>query len=234
MQDEKACILHPASLALYLAFEMRSFSSIAPIILAAGDSTRMGYPKALLPIGNDIFITHILRLVQKVGLASPTIILGRAAEIIQPAIQNWPAAIRINPDPDRGQLSSIQLGLSSLNANAQAGMIWPVDHPAVSEDLVASLAELFIQSKSLIAFPKCGDKRGHPAIFHRALFQEFMDAPLEEGPKSILVRHQQDTVELRTDESAAVEDIDTQSDYESLIGESVESALTRKNNNAMD
>ena len=206
---------------------MHSLSLITPIILAAGDSTRMGYPKALLPIGGETFLNRILRILQNAGLGIPRIILGRAAEMIRPTVGIPSAAIRINPDPDRGQLSSIQLGLLSLDSSAQAAMIWPVDQPAISGDLVRSLAEQFLQSESLIAYPKRGDKRGHPAIFHRDLFQEFMSAPLEEGPKDILVRHREQTLVLPTEELAAVHDIDTPSDYEILTGESLEQALAR-------
>ena len=207
--------------------QMHSFLSITPIILAAGDSTRMGYPKALLPIGAFTFLTRILETARRVGLAEPILILGKTAEIIRPGIRDWPAVVRINPDPDRGQLSSIQLGLSSVRPSAQAGMIWPVDQPAVSEDLVRNLARLFIGSAPLIVFPKYGTRRGHPAIFHRNIFHEFMEASLEEGPKSIIWRHQKDSAELLTDEPAVVQDIDTPVEYEALTGESLETALKR-------
>jgi molybdenum cofactor cytidylyltransferase len=202
-------------------------TSIAPIILAAGDSTRMGYPKALLPLGSDVFLTRILGILRNVGLPKPVIILGRAAPMIQAQIRDWPADVWINPDPDRGQLSSIQLALSHLNPESQGGMIWPVDLPAVSEDLVRRLTQLFAASEPWIAFPVHDGKRGHPAIFHRSLFKEFMDAPLEEGPKKILIRHQSATVALPTDESAAVRDIDTPEDYQALTGETLSAALAR-------
>lgn len=207
---------------------MLSFPSITPIILAAGDSTRMGYPKALLPIKDSTFVTRILGAVRSIGFAEPVLILGKAAEIIRPALEGLAVVIRINPEPDRGQLSSIQLGLSSAPAGAQAAMIWPVDQPAVSEELVRNLAQLFTDSEPLIAFPKYGNRRGHPAIFHRKIFHEFMEAPLQEGPKGILLRHEKDTAELFTNEPAVVEDIDTPSDYEALTGESLESALMRR------
>jgi len=207
---------------------MRTLKSITPIILAAGDSTRMGYPKALLPIGDDIFLTRILEIVREIGLADPVIILGRTAGIIEPAIRFWAAGIRVNPDPDRGQLSSIQLGISSLDANSHACMIWPVDQPAVSRDLVRSLANLYLRSECLMAFPKFEEKRGHPAIFHRTLFGEFLSAPLEEGPKKIILRYRQEMAELPTDESAVIQDIDTPSDYQTLMGESLQDALARR------
>jgi molybdenum cofactor cytidylyltransferase len=190
----------------------------------------MGYPKPLLPLGNEIFLTRILRILREAGLPKPAIVLGRTAGIIQPKIQKWPADILINPDPDQGQLSSIQIGFSLLDPRFEAGMIWPVDQPAVSEDLVIRLTRLFIESGSLIAFPFCGGKRGHPAIFHRALFQEFMEAPLSEGPKKILFRHEQHSALLPTEESACVADIDTPEDYRALTGESLESALKRITN----
>jgi molybdenum cofactor cytidylyltransferase len=207
---------------------MPSLNSIAPIILAAGDSTRMGYPKALLPLGNDFFLIRILKTARDAGLPRANIVLGKSAAIIKPHIQDWDANILINPDPSRGQLSSIQLALSSLSRDIDAALIWPVDMPAVSQDVVRRLAELFINSGALIAFPLYVDKRGHPALFHRSLFQEFMDAPLREGPKSILIRHQQETAMLAVRNCAAVKDIDTPSDYQGLTGETLDSALSRR------
>jgi molybdenum cofactor cytidylyltransferase len=211
----------------YPAAVMRSLDLITPVILAAGDSTRMGYPKALLPYGNKTFLTHILETVRKTGLAAPIIVLGRSATVISAAVTAPAASIRINPDPDRGQLSSIQIGLSSLPRDAEAAMIWPVDQPAVSEILVRCLAQVFVQSECRMAFPKHGEKRGHPAILHRSVIPEFLDAPLSEGPKKIILQHLQAIIEFATEESAVVQDIDTPSEYEALTGESVQTALNR-------
>jgi CTP:molybdopterin cytidylyltransferase MocA len=187
----------------------------------------MGYPKALLPLGSDTFLTRILQTLKAIGMPKPVIVLGRTASVIQTRLQNWPADIYINHAPDRGQLSSIQIGLSHIDPEFIAGMIWPVDQPAVSENLVRCLVELFLNSSSRIACPVYGDKRGHPAIFHRALFREFMEAPLEEGPKKIIVRHQAATALLPTEESASVRDIDTPAEYEALTGESLDNALAK-------
>lgn len=202
--------------------EGRSASRIVPVVLAAGDSRRMGYPKALLPIGDDVFLTRILKTAAAVGLARPVIVLGRSADAIMPIIQGFSAGICINPDPDRGQLSSIQLGLSSVGDKAEAAMIWPVDQPAVSVDLVRGLMLAFERTEALIVLPKYHGKRGHPAIFHRSLFREFMDAPLEQGPKGILLRHQRETLEFPSDEPGTVEDVDTPSQYETLTGTKLE------------
>jgi molybdenum cofactor cytidylyltransferase len=205
----------------------QSLNSIVPVILAAGDSKRMGYPKAILPLGEDIFITRILKTIGKIGLPHPIIVLGKTAAEIRTQIQNWDAEIIINPNPERGQLSSIQLGLSCIHSDFSAGMIWPVDQPTVSDRLVLKLVRLFLSSGSLIAIPSYGNRRGHPTIFHRTLFQEFMEISLEESPKKILLRHNQSTAVLPTEELAIIQDIDTPAEYKALTGESLESALAR-------
>jgi molybdenum cofactor cytidylyltransferase len=209
---------------------MPSLNSIKPVILAAGDSTRMGYPKALLPLGNDIFLNRILGTVRGIGFSEPLVILGKSSSLVAPHINaGFGAKTLINSDPDRGQLSSIQIGLANIGPENDGALIWPVDIPAVTADLVSRLAELFIRSASLICLPVCGGKRGHPAIFHRILFREFMEAPLTEGPKKILLGHQQETSMLAVQEQTAIKDIDTPSDYEELTGETLDSALARTN-----
>lgn len=204
---------------------MQTTVPILPIVLAAGDSARMGYPKALLPLGEELFITRILRILCAADLPRPTVVLGKAAPIIRPCMERWSADIRVNSSPQRGQLSSIQLALEGVGPDYEGCMIWPVDQPAVSEGLVRGLVQLFLTSQGPIVLPMCGAKRGHPAIFHRELFHEFMDAPLSEGPKGILVRHQSEIQIFATDESAAVEDIDTPQDYLKLTGYSLETAM---------
>ena len=189
----------------------------------------MGFPKALLPFGPDTFLTRILSIVRKVGLMEPTVVLGKAASIIEKHIHNEPVHIWINPNPEKGQLSSLQLALSLLPMQAEACLIWPVDHPAVSENLVRALVELYVASDSLIACPVYEGKRGHPAIFHRTIFCEFMEAPLEEGPKTILSRYLDYTIVLHTAESGVVLDIDTPADYLALTGRSLKEALAGSN-----
>lgn len=189
---------------------------------------RMGYPKALLPLESDCFLTWILKVAQNAKLGKPTVVLGKNAREIQTRIQEWQIDLLINTEPERGQLSSIQMALSSLPPESGAAMIWPVDQPLVSVNLVDNLARKFLDSSALIAYPMYGERLGHPAIFHRNLFREFMEAPLEEGPKEILLSHQADTAVLPTDEPGTVYDFDTPSDYEAAFGKSLDSVVTGK------
>ena len=204
----------------------RSAESIAPVILAAGNSKRMGYPKALLPLGNEIFLTRILRILRETGLVRPRLVLGRDAELIIARIDDYQADIIVNPEPDRGQLSSIQLGVSGLPEKFEAAMLWPVDQPAVSAELMRRLTELFVTNDCRVAVPFRDGKRGHPAIFHRTMFHEFMNAPMEKGAKGIISRYESETCFLPTDEDAAFTDIDTPADYQALTGQSLDSTRT--------
>jgi len=201
---------------------MLPLTCIIPVILAAGDSTRMGYPKALLPLKSGTFLTHILETVKTAGLGKPVVVLGRSAPAIQSQVEPEQVDTIINPDPDRGQLSSLQLALGALRPDCVGAMIWPVDQPLVSVKLVMELAQLFLASGILIANPVCDQKRGHPVIFRRDLFPEFMETPLDEGPKNIVSRYQQDTATLVTEEIGTVMDIDTPEDYENAFGLSLD------------
>lgn len=185
----------------------------------------MGHPKALLPLESGPFLVHILKTVQKTGLGKPVVVLGRSASIIQSEVNLQHADVLVNTKPERGQLSSIQLAMNALGTGCIGAMIWPVDQPLVSVKLVQDLARLFFASDALIANPVCGKKQGHPVIFRRDLFPEFMAEPLSKGPKKILVRHEGETAALATDETGTVFDIDTPADYAHACGRTLDSVL---------
>lgn len=185
----------------------------------------MGHPKALLPLESGPFLVHILKTVQKTGLGKPVVVLGRSASIIESAVNLQHADVLVNAKPERGQLSSIRLAMNALGTGCIGAMIWPVDQPLVSVKLVKDLAHLFFTSNALIANPVCGNKQGHPVIFRRDLFREFMAEPLSKGPKGILVRHEGETAALATDETGTVFDIDTPADYAYVCGRTLDSVL---------
>ena len=201
---------------------------IVPVILAAGDSSRMGYPKALLPLGDDTFLSHILKTLDTFGLPAALVVLGMHAARIQPLLEDRKAHILINPDPARGQASSIRLALASLDPDIAGCLIWPVDQPLVSPDLVRDLMRLFAESSAVIALPRCQGRAGHPAIFGPTMIHELLAASPEANPKLLVARHAPETVWLETGESGTVDDIDTPEDYFRLVGEPLASALSRR------
>ena len=135
---------------------------IAGIILAAGASSRMGTPKALLDYRGETFVGRLVRVLGT-SCKPVIVVLGYHADVMR---QQVPATARIvvNPDPSRGQLSSLQTGLAALPAEADGFAFIPVDSPAVAEDTVAKLARAFERRdpSTLFVIPRQSGKRGHP------------------------------------------------------------------------
>jgi molybdenum cofactor cytidylyltransferase len=201
--------------------------NITPLILAAGESSRIGFPKALLPLGRRTFVTSILDTLEELDLAEPCVILGSHAERIRPQLLDRRARVVINPDPRQGQLSSIKVALEQIEASCSACLIWPVDQPGVPVTVVRDLIQLFESTASKIVLPVYQDRRGHPALFSRSLFAELLATPLNEGARAVVLGHRDEIGLVRTTEAATVFDIDTAEDYLRLTGETLESAVKR-------
>jgi molybdenum cofactor cytidylyltransferase len=190
----------------------------------------MGYPKALLPLGDTTFIGRILDTCEAVGLAEPCVVLGRDADGVLPTLKGRRVRILRNPDPGRGQISSIQIALASLEPRMQACLIWPVDHPDVSADVVRALVRVLARSQTaVLAMPACRGKRGHPSLFRRQLFEELLRTPVAGGAKPVFLARVPETVLFPCSELSTIEDIDTPEDYRRFTGESLEAALSRRN-----
>jgi molybdenum cofactor cytidylyltransferase len=191
---------------------------VAPVVLAAGDSSRMGYPKALLKTGSHTFLSLIL---ETLGSACPgvvTVVVGRHAEEIRRLTVDPRVRFLVNPRPELGQISSIQLVLRNLEPDLSGCLIWPVDQPMVSAALVRALIGVFNGSGAWIVVPACGGRRGHPVVFRRELFQELLAWPEGESPKKLIRMHSARTLLVPTEETAVLDDIDTPEDYYRLTG----------------
>ena len=203
--------------------------NIVPLILAAGESSRIGFPKALLPLGEDTFLTHILRTLRSADLPNARIVLGAHESQIRPFLDNHRVEVHINPDPSRGQIYSIQLAAGNLDSAVAGCLIWPVDHPLVTAGLLEDLVALFENTAAPLAMPRCGGQAGHPAIFGRSLIAELLAEPPGANPKGIVARHRAEAVWLPTTERGTIEDVDTPDDYYRIAGETLSSALERQN-----
>jgi molybdenum cofactor cytidylyltransferase len=170
----------------------------------------MGTPKALVTLRGKSFLAHLLEAAQHPKIGLLRVVLGSGDEEIRRAL-NLPAEIVVlNPDWQRGQLSSIQAAVRALAAdpigNALDGiLLCPVDHPLVSRALVAALvAAFYSDAKPPIVVPTFRARRGHPVIFARSLFPELLVAPEDEGARAIVWTHAAEVAEVPTDEEGVV------------------------------
>jgi molybdenum cofactor cytidylyltransferase len=178
---------------------------LAIAILAAGESRRMGSPKALLPFGGKTFLEHLLAVTHHPRVGVTRVVLGAGAEVIRDTLKLDAGLMVLNPDWGKGQLSSIHAAIRSLPVGGTEGIILcPVDHPLVSEALVAQLIETFDESASPIALPTFRGRRGHPTIFRASLYHELLDASLDVGARQVVWAHAREVVEVATKEKGVV------------------------------
>lgn len=184
---------------------------IVAVVLSAGESSRMGRPKALLPIDGQTFIERIVGALKQGGVERIVVLLGSNAEELRHQIVHLPVEILINPDYQQGQLSSLQVAVRHLQAakDCVGMMVHLVDHPYIDPKLVRLMLQRFDGSKFSIVVPRHQGKRGHPVIFSRSLFDELLNAPLDQGAKAVVNAHRQDTLEIDTDDVGITLDIDT-------------------------
>ena len=181
------------------------------VVLSAGESSRMGRPKALLPIDGQTFIERIVGALKRGGIERIVVVLGFNADALRQQISHLPVEILVNPDHKLGQLSSLQVAVRHLQAapDCDGVMIHLVDHPYIDPRLVRLMLQRFEESKCSIVVPRHQSKRGHPVIFSRALFDELLGAPLDQGTKAVVNAHRQDTLEIETEDVGITLDIDT-------------------------
>ena len=193
------------------------------IILAAGDSSRMGSPKALLRDRHgEIFIRRIVRSVVEAGLVSPVVVTGRHHDLILEALSAEPLPpFRVvrNPDPARGQLSSLWTGMDeACRPETQAIAVTLVDVPLVAPSTIRTVAETWRRTRAPIVRPAVGVRRGHPVIFDRAVFDELRAVPVDAGARVVVRAHDHDIVNVPLDDPGCIVDVDTPEDYRDLIG----------------
>jgi len=190
---------------------------IAGIILAAGASSRMGSPKALLDYRGETFIERLVRVLSAAG--DPVIVvLGYYAAAIRTRIANGPATIVVNPAPERGQLSSLQTALAALPGDAEGFLFTPVDSPAVEIATVERLAVEFRrrEASTLLVIPRFGGKRGHPVFATRAIAEELSKLPLTAQAREVIHGHVTQTVYVDVDDPGILTDIDDREAYRRL------------------
>jgi molybdenum cofactor cytidylyltransferase len=184
---------------------------IAAVVLSAGESSRMGQPKALLPIEGETFIGRIVASLKQTQVGKIIVVLGHNSDQLAAAIRPLPVEILINPNYQLGQLSSLQVAVRNLlpDADCDGMLVHLVDHPYIDASLVDRMIQQFYESKNDIVVPRCRGKRGHPVLFSRRLFDELLDAPMDQGAKAVVNAHRDETLEIETDEEGITVDIDT-------------------------
>jgi molybdenum cofactor cytidylyltransferase len=186
---------------------------IEAILLAAGESRRMRYPKPLLRVGPESFIARTTTLALEVA-ERLVIVVGAHAGRVRPAITPDPRVVVVeNPNFDRGQLSSLKVGLAEIIASgADAVVVHLADHPLVASASFRALVDEYRKTASPIVVSRYHGHRGHPVLFDRAVFAELMAAPEDQGARVVVNADAARVRYVEVDDAGVVLDLDTPAD----------------------
>ncbi len=191
--------------------------SLAAVILAAGESKRMGRPKALLPLGEKTFVEKLISDYQQVGCRPVIVVLGDEADQIQAKIENLDVLIQINPHPEWGPLSSLQIGLKAIPSSCRGFFFCLVDHPAISIDTLQRLIEKWRANPECAIRPRFQGRGGHPVLMGCNWIEQVMALPHSSNVRKLLRTKRSEVIDLPVSDAGILVDIDTPADYQQFL-----------------
>ena len=183
------------------------------MILAAGESKRMGKPKLLLPFGEKTIIEIIVATVVSSKVEQTLVILGSGREKIEEKIKNYPVKIVYNRDFRGGMLSSVQCGFKSLPEETRAVLVVLGDQPKISTTVINKLIDAYKSSGKGIVLPVYKKERGHPVLIDVKYGEEVENLSPEVGLRGTVYNHPEDILEVEVETPSIFQDIDDESDY---------------------
>lgn len=194
---------------------------VVGLILAAGKSTRMGQPKALLRCGDRRFVSQLAMTFRSAGLDDVIVVSGPDAATMARVLSDDGADARVieNRYRDSGQLSSLLAGLDLVDRpGVEAVVVGLVDAPLVRSDTVRAIVDAWRRTGAPIVRPAAGERHGHPVLFGRPVFGDLRRADPSAGAREVVRARRAEAVDVPVDDPGAFDDIDTPDDYARLIG----------------
>jgi len=197
------------------------------VILAAGESTRMGTDKALLPWPpaapgspptGQTFLTAAIQALEPFS-EKVIVVTGRNQTALAPVVYANGASLVSNPEPDRGQFSSLQVGLRYvLSDGRDAAVVTPVDRPPVNAATLKTLCSAFTEAASGVwaVVPEYNGKHGHPFLVAREMIEAFLKAPPNATAREIEQQNLQHIAYVAVDDPLVTLNIDTPEEYAAL------------------
>ena len=189
------------------------------ILLAAGESSRMGQLKALLPWQGTTLIEYQINSLLAAGVQHVVVVLGHDSDRLEPIVDSVAGASWVlNPDYLQGKTTSLKIGVSALDGQSVSDvLLLNVDQPRTS-DTVQKLLERHLASQYVITIPTYVGKGGHPIFLSSTLLSEM--AAIEEETKGLLAvvrRHAEATERLEMNDPSVLWDLNTPEQYEKAL-----------------
>lgn len=196
---------------------MSETGKIAAVVLAAGASERMRYPKTLLIFGKETVVDRVIRVCAEGGCDPVIVVLGSEEERIRANASLAGAQVVSHPGFAQGRTSSLQAGLRVLPEEAEAFLLYPVDYALVQSATVGALLAAREESGSMIVVPTSGGHRGHPILCDRAIAEEFLALAPDAPAREVVNRDRGRVHEVSVEDAEVHRDLDTPADYHAAL-----------------
>jgi molybdenum cofactor cytidylyltransferase len=184
------------------------------MILAAGESKRMGRPKLLLPYGRTTIIETVIDRVVSSQVDETLVVLGSRWRTIKQKIEHLPVTTAVNPRYKQGMLSSVVRGIAALPRGCRAVVVALGDQPEIRLGVVNRLLRAYRGGKTGIIVPVYRGKRGHPFLLDLKYRKEIAALNPEVGLRELLQKYPEDILEIQVPDANILQDIDNPADYE--------------------
>jgi len=193
---------------------------VAAVVLAAGESTRMGADKPLLMYRGRTFLENIISALREAGIGRVVVVLGHHAEQIQQRVDLSAVEVAVNQDYRHGQTSTLQAGLRVLAANEpEAVVLCLVDHPAIAVDTVQKLIQRFKSTGKPVVIPQLNGKHGHPVLVGREVFDQIAALGPEQGADTLIHQYRPQTEFVEVTDPGILMDVDDPESYFKLTSQ---------------
>ncbi|MEP6921264.1 MAG: nucleotidyltransferase family protein [bacterium] len=198
--------------------DQRPKADVAALLLAAGQSRRMGAFKPLLPFGNTTVIHSCIQNLRGAGVDQIVVVLGHRAAEVQASLNDPQLSFSLNPQPDSEMSTSIICGLQQLPAKTGAVLIALADHPATPPEAIEAVINAWQNGARLIV-PEFQGHGGHPVLVDLVFREELMRLDPGFGLRSLFIAHKDEVKRLALKSPFVARDMDTWDDYRALHDE---------------
>jgi molybdenum cofactor cytidylyltransferase len=186
---------------------------ITAIVLAAGESKRMGEPKMLMPWGKSTVLQTVISTLQKSGLNDILVVTGGARAQIESLIGKTVQTIFNKDYINDDMLLSIQVGLRAKIREASAALICLGDQPQMQEKSAREIITAWEQNRARIIVPSYEKHRGHPWLIAREYWDEIINMPTEQTMRDFFKQHKSEIFYVNVETPTILQDLDTPEDY---------------------
>ncbi len=192
-------------------------ANIWAIILAAGESKRMGFPKMLLPFHDKPMLETVIMNVTGSDVYNTIVILGSGKEALEELTRKYKVTNCYNDNYKEGMLSSVQCGFRNVPTDSDAVLVFQGDQPLICTSTINKVINAYRSSDKGIIIPVYRRKRGHPILIDKRYRNEIEKLDARKGLRSLTYIYPEDILEVETDDPGILRDFDTYKDYKEEI-----------------